>query len=530
MSRITVTGALPGVILSNSAAGSWAGTLSLSGDVADVSGLSLSGYGASFFSVQYDAVHDLAVISPSAKVSYSALIALGMKPELDFSLVVSFGDGTSETEAPGYAITVQNVDDTPPSALAFSSGGSATAGALGAVIGTLHVTDNFTTGPFYYSFSAADAWKYQVVGNTLMLQSGYSYSLDDVGLQHVPIDVSDGVQSAAFNLSIVVNAPGGQPDLVTMLSAGQTIDGFYINAVGSVTTGYCSCVVSYIENYGNGVHALMLTSGQAVWLPGTVTQIHFSDGWIDLRPANVGEEVEALYRTILQRDADTSGYWNWTSTLASGSMTFLQMTQQFLSSPEYVARIGNPDNATFLTDLYRDAFGRAPDANGYATNLAKLQGGMSRAQLVDAFLVSAEALNLMKKLHADGYWIAEPNAKNVAMIYEVALSREPDTAGLQNWVTQLTAGAYNLKTLSYQFGASPEFLSQFATMSNSDFVTAMYENALHRAPDATGLANWTAKLDAGTATRSDMVYNFAFSAENVNNHNLKFAGLDLFFH
>jgi hypothetical protein len=523
-----VSGVLPSVIVENTSSSGWVGTLELAGDLSAVTGVALAGFGASYFSARVDVTTGIATINAASRIDFEMFALLGLSPVLDLTLEVWFTDGTVEVAPTHYPVTVQDLDDTPPTAVAFSSGGGATAGELGVVIGTLRVTDVDTTGPFYFSFAETDAWKYRMVGNTLMLAPGYSYGLDDVGTIRLPINVSDGRQSAAFTLDIAVAAPGGQPDLVTFLNPGDFLYGFFYNSPTSVTTLRTSSDVGYIENYG-GARALMMRDGTALWLPTTVNQIHFADGWADLRPTGVGQQVLALYRTILQREPDSAGYWNWTSQLASGATTLLQMTQSFIASPEYVARIGNPDDPTFLTQLYYDAFGRAPDAKGYANNLARLASGLSRAQLIDAFLLSAESVNRMKKQHADGYWIVQPNAKNVAMIYEVALSREPDWDGLQHWVQAVTSGRLTLKALANQFGASDEFLGKFAGMSNSEFVTTMYQNALGRAPEPTGLANWTARLDNNVVTRSDLVYSFGFSAENVLTHNYKFGGLDLFF-
>ncbi len=47
-------------------------------------------------------------------------------------------------------------------------------------------------------------------------------------------------------------------------------------------------------------------------------------------------------------------------------------------------------NEAYVTSLYRDLLGRAPDADGLAAHLAGLEGGNSRAQLRDVFLGSDE--------------------------------------------------------------------------------------------------------------------------------------------
>ncbi len=53
-------------------------------------------------------------------------------------------------------------------------------------------------------------------------------------------------------------------------------------------------------------------------------------------------------------------------------------------------------------------------------------------------------------------------------------------------------------------------------------VHELYENALHRAPDAQGLANWTNALDHGVLDRAEVLIGFAQSLENLNNHSAAF--------
>ncbi len=528
MARVTVAGTLPSIIIENTTAAGWAGVLTLSGEVGNVSSVAVSGSGASYFATIWDPAHGLVKVTPAAKIDYEMFRLLNTVPVLDFSLTISFSDGSSEVQPTNYHIAVQNIDDTPPSALAFSSGGSATAGVLGAVIGTLRVTDVETIGPFLFSFADADAWKYQVVGTNLVLKPGYSYGLDDVGTVKLPVQVSDGIQSAGFTLSITVSAPGSQADVITYLTPGKNIDGFAYAGAGNVGSMHTSSEVGYIENYGGGVHAVMMRDGTAFALPAAVTQLHFADGWVDMRFNNLAAEVYSLYQTILHRAPDPTGYADWTNVLSKGSMSLLQVTQSFMQSPEYVARIGNPSDAGFVTQLYWDAFGRAPDAGGYNSQLTRLQAGTSRAQLVDNFILSTEAINNLKKQHADGFWVPNPYGQQVAMVYEGALGRLPDPNGLANYTAKMASGALTNKSLSYEFGSSAEFLNKYAAMSDRDFITEMYHNVLHRNPDAAGLNSWTAALTNHTQTRSDMVYNFVFSPADIKTFGTHFGGMDLF--
>ena len=527
MPRITVSGTLPGVIVENTTAAGWVGSLALSGDLASLTSTQLAGTGASYFSASIDALHGLVLISPAARIDYEAFRALNLTPALDFTLNFTFSDGTQQAGATTYHVSVLNLDDTPPSALAFSTGGTLAAGDIGSIIGTLRVTDVETTGPFTFSFADADSWRFEVVGNTLKLKDGISLGLDDIGTFNLPILVSDGVQSAGFTLHLNVTAPGAQPDLIDFLLPGEFAASCWYDDATSMSSMHASAELSYVENYGQGVRALMFRDGSAVWLPDYVQELHFTDGWVDLRHNGSAASVLALYHTILHRNPDPQGYADLVK-LVEGGMSLPALTAAMLQSPEYLARIGNPDNTTFVTDLYRDALGRAPDSAGLAFHLARLQTGTSRTQLVDDFAFSPESLNAIAAQHPDGFWVTNPHGQYVAMVYAVGLGRGVEPAGLDYWTSQLASGALSLTRLAGVIGGSQEFLGGYALLTDADFVTAMYHNALHRDPDPTGFADWTSRLANHSIARSDMVYGFAFSQENMANFSLQPGGLDLF--
>ncbi len=523
---VTVSGTLPSIIVENTTASGWTGTLALGGNTA-ISAIEVVGTGGGYFKASYDAAHHLALLTPAALVDYEMFRSLGLTPELDFQLQFDLTNGATYTAPTVYKIAVQNVDDTPPSALAFSSGGSVAAGAIGAVIGTLRVTDVEGSGPFYFSFADSDAWKYEVDGTTLRLKDGISLGLDDVGTLALPVLVSDGTMSAAFTLNVTVSAPGGQADLIHYLQPGDFTDLFYYSSAIAVTGLRAAWEVSYVENYGQGVHALMMRDGSALWLPPQVTEIHFADGWIDLNHSGSAAQVLALYHTILQRDPDPMGYYNLTALLENG-MPVQTLTAAMLQSGEYIARIGNPDNATFVNDLYRDALGRAADPGGFAFQLARLNAGVSRTQLVDDFALSQESMNNLQTAHADGFFVPVLYGKEVSMVYEVALGRYADPGGLATWLGLLQSGKMSAGQLAATIGGSQEYINRYASYTDADFVTAMYHNALGRDPDPGGFSTWTGLLSSHQITRADMVNGFAFSTENYDNYNQLPGGLDLF--
>ena len=55
------------------------------------------------------------------------------------------------------------------------------------------------------------------------------------------------------------------------------------------------------------------------------------------------------------------------------------------------------------------------------------------------------------------------------------------------------------------FTQSPEFQQDYGSMTVSDFVSKLYQDALHRAPDAGGSQYWTNALQGGESQASVLV-------------------------
>ena len=111
----------------------------------------------------------------------------------------------------------------------------------------------------------------------------------------------------------------------------------------------------------------------------------------------------------------------------------------------------------------------------------------------------------------------DPAMAQVYRLYQSVLGRAPDQAGLLGWAEKIASGALSLQQVANSLVGSAEFQIHYGQTSNAGFVTLLYDNVLHRAPDAGGLASWTGALDAGKMTRAQVVTGFSESAEfNLN--------------
>jgi Ca2+-binding RTX toxin-like protein len=106
------------------------------------------------------------------------------------------------------------------------------------------------------------------------------------------------------------------------------------------------------------------------------------------------------------------------------------------------------------------------------------------------------------------------NAGQAYRLYQAAFDRKPDLGGLGVWMNQLDNGQ-SLEWVSTQFQNSAEFKLRYGTnVSNEQFVTLLYQNVLHRAPDTDGMTAWKGALDTNAQTPSQVLAGFSESTEN----------------
>ena len=84
---------------------------------------------------------------------------------------------------------------------------------------------------------------------------------------------------------------------------------------------------------------------------------------------------------------------------------------------------------------------------------------------------------------------------------ENLLDRAPDASGLSYWEGQAVEGV-PLQTIAQDFLTSAEYTGQHANDSNTQFIDTLYQNALGRATDAYGLADYSNQLSGGASRAS----------------------------
>ncbi|MCO6417301.1 DUF4214 domain-containing protein [Siccirubricoccus sp. KC 17139] len=392
---ITVNGVLPSAIAENSQVGDWVGNLSLTGDLAGLAGVEVIGSHGLYFSARWDPATKLLAVTPAGLLDFEAFH--GGNPLVDLQFRLNFADDSVQDLPQHYQVAVLDRDDTPPIALAFATGGAVTAGAIGATIGTLAVTDPDSSGSFHFSFPEEDAWRFEVVDNALRLKSGVSLGLDEGPVRTIIIEVSDGLNSASFALPITVRMPEDQQSVIPLLLPGESLAGFTLDADGTTLRGAFEARQVGTDNaYGEGVRQLQNGQGE-VWVAG-VEQVKLADGQVDYAVDSPAAKAAALQVAVTGEAAEGAALGAATAAAEAG------LAWVDLAASLGGAGLGVPGDAAFVAALFDAVFGRAPSGAELALQTGRLASGLDRAQLAVDLALSDEGLAHQAALHPDGLW------------------------------------------------------------------------------------------------------------------------------
>lgn len=124
--------------------------------------------------------------------------------------------------------------------------------------------------------------------------------------------------------------------------------------------------------------------------------------------------------------------------------------------------------------------------------------------------------NVERLLFSDGSGVAldiQGVGGETYRMYQAAFNRKPDPGGVGFWLDARDNGLSLLKMAQF-FLDSPESVRTYGAMDDAAFVTLMYGNVLHRAPDADGLKFYLDGFSNSGFTRAGVLTGFSESPEN----------------
>jgi hypothetical protein len=425
--------------------------------------------------------------SSDSELYWAAETSSGPGP--DASLYVNTGDpgdvydGTVVTDWPTSGPAPDGYGDCTTTTVTTNSG-QATAGAntpacawtygaeaanadiswLGSAAASVGVAGGPSSYPWWLDVETGNLWQQGPAGqamNVAVLQ-GMDAALVAAGATNI------GVYSTSLQWGIITGGTsGGTPALGGMpnwIPGANTLAGAQADCSDSSFTGGPVTLAQWTTNIDSDV-----VCGSSAIAPATSGPAGF---------------VSALYEDLLGRAPDPGGLAVWEGQLAAG-VSDEQVAYDIASSPEYRNR---------LVQYYYQLFlGRAADSGGLATWVGLLNAGGSDQQVVEGIMDSAEFY-----AHAGG----TPSAF-ITALYADLLGRAPDSGGLATWVGQLNGG------LS-PGAAVAGFL--YSNEYETDWVEAEYVHLLNRGADSGGLSFWVSQL-AGGASYEQVIAGLAGSPE-----------------
>ena len=220
---------------------------------------------------------------------------------------------------------------------------------------------------------------------------------------------------------------------------------------------------------------------------------------------------------MFDRTPDNMGFAYWMDALRDGTTSISQIATALTSSAEFTNRFAGMSNTEIVESLYRSNLGRAPTADerpdvNYWASVMRIAGRGN------ALLDFSEAEEHHEKLEktpdkfGNGSFYYNQDAVDVLRAYLTVLDRTPDAGGLVSWTLAREAGLSQADLIA-QLMRSQEFQTGYGALANRDFVQKLYDVALTRPGDTAGVAAWTKVLDTGAESRAGVALGFSNSAE-----------------
>lgn len=315
----------------------------------------------------------------------------------------------------------------------------------------------------------------------ITVAGGKAYLAGSVGLY-----VTDGT---AAGTHLIPGTAGLEPEAITAVPSPLSFTGTQANyALSPTATG--------------DLQVLDLTTPGATPLDLPNSRVlAFADGssaMVD--PTGSAQDIARLYLGAYGRAPDLSGLLTYTQELDAGTVSLAGIAATAPTSPQFLSTYGTLSDTQFVTRLYENADGRAPDPGGLAAYTGALASGQARGQVLLSIAESAEA-----RVHSQAV-AGDANDATVTRLYEAIDARAPDAGGLIGYASALDGGR-SVQQIATAMLSGNEYTAKFGTPTDTAFVTDLYRNLLGRTPDASGLAAYTAALSGGEG-RAQLVAGF----------------------
>ncbi|UGQ44632.1 DUF4214 domain-containing protein [Massilia endophytica] len=221
--------------------------------------------------------------------------------------------------------------------------------------------------------------------------------ISKLGAGATGVDVIHGALGAGFN-SVANTLYTGDAGKNTLVGAAGN-DTFKGNGGNDLIDGgpgmdeayYSGNLSSYtIKKTAAGLVVTDVRGIDGIDTLGNVETLRFADLNLSFDTKGIPGQVYRLYQAAFDRVPDQPGLGHWIELMQEG-MELREVARQFFGSTEAQARYGvNPSNETLVEAMYANVLHRAPEPAGFSHWLARLQEGLTTADMLVSFSESAE--------------------------------------------------------------------------------------------------------------------------------------------
>ncbi|AWN41716.1 DUF4214 domain-containing protein [Methylobacterium durans] len=192
----------------------------------------------------------------------------------------------------------------------------------------------------------------------------------------------------------------------------------------------------------------------------------------------------------------------WDVTGSDTAHKAVDLIEQYFESRQGQDHYGDLNRREYVEHLYEDVLDRPADSTGLNYWIAALRAGSERAEVAMHFVLSEENLAKIGGVLAAG---------DVARLYHGLLDRAPDAEGLHYYRDAIAHGS-TLSDVAEMFLNSAEYRANHVGLSDTAYLQNLYEHALGRQAEKTGLEFWEGQLGHG-ASRASVASAIADSVE-----------------
>ncbi|MFT4080223.1 DUF4214 domain-containing protein [Rhodomicrobium sp.] len=270
-----------------------------------------------------------------------------------------------------------------------------------------------------------------------------------------------------------------------------------------------------------------------VWvdLPASATTPVYHTTVIDLATEQKDIDIaQRLYDTALDRTMQIGEVQLLAEYITNGVLDTTTLANKITASSEFTTKYGTLTNLEFVERIYENAFNRAPTLAELNTWVGQLNANTATRAAVLIAVSQSEEHVLVGNVHqvtnntdigATGAYALDHTADSqtasdmVRRLYDTTLARSADASGLSTYSTAILNGSKTEVQVANALITSSEFTSKYGTLSNSAFVTQLFQNAVGRAPTSAESTFWTNALNAGSVSRADFVVGIAESSDHL---------------